>query len=130
MKYEVHYDPECNAIGLDSGRSRKASSSLVTNVDVIIDLENRDSHQVVALEVLGISAYMPLGKLGYCEETDTLTFGGEIDTATSVVENGDLVAYWRYDKLRPVAMEPVAVDLKNASTHLAPVIERLSKRTR
>ena len=126
MKLEVHYDPECNAIGLHSGQERNASASLVTDVDVIIDLANADSHQAVALEVLSISAYLPLGKRGYCNGTDTLTFGGEIDTATLVVKNGDLIVYWRSDNLPPISMEPVAVDLKNASRHLAPVIESLS----
>lgn len=130
MKLEVHYDPECDAIGLHSSQQRNASASLVTDVDVIIDLANEDSHRAVALEVLSISAYLPLGKHGYCDGTDTLTFGSEIDTATLVVKNGDLVVYWRPDNLPPVSMEPVAVDLKNASKHLAPVLESLSSRTR
>ena len=130
MKLRVHYDPECDAIGLHSGQQRKASASLVTSVDVIIDLANEDSHRAVALEVLGISGYLPLGKASYCEETDTLTLGGEIKTATLVVNNGDLIAYWRPDNLPPVSMEPIAVDLRNASKHLKPVIESLSAQLR
>lgn len=130
MELEVHYDPECDAIGLHSGQQRNGSASLVTDVDVIIDLANEDSRQAVALEVLSISAYLPLGKHGYCDGTDTLTFGGEIDTATLVVKNGDLIAYWRRANLPLVSMEPVAVDLKNASKHLKPVIESLSAQPR
>jgi len=126
MKFEVHYDPECDAMGLHSGQQRSASASLVTDVDVIIDLASEDNCRAVALEVLSISAYLPLGKHGYCDGTDTLTFGDEIDTATLIVKNGDLVAYWRPDNLPPVSMEPVAIALKNASKHLAPVIESLS----
>lgn len=126
MELEVHYDPECDAIGLHSGQQRNGSASLVTDVDVIMDLANEDSHQAVALEVLSISAYLPLGKHGYCDGTDTLTFGDEIDTATLVVKNGDLIAYWRPDNLPSASMEPVAVDLKNASKHLKAVIEGLS----
>ena len=126
MKLIAHYDPECDALGLHSGQPRSVSSTLATDVNIVIDLSNKERRKIVALEVLGISGYLPLGKAGYCEQTDTLTFGSEIKTATLVVKNGDLIAYWRSDNLPPISMEPVAVDLKNASIHLAPVIESLS----
>ena len=130
MKLRLHYDSECDAFGLysESGVS-KTSSELETAPGVVVDLANNDdlSCQVVGLEVLGMSAYIPLGKLGYCEETDTLTFGVEIKTASEVVENEDLVAYWRPDDYLEDFMIPFAFDLRNASRHLAPVMANWPK---
>ena len=124
MELRVHYDSECDALGLHSDQFPKISAELETAPGVVLDLANDDdlSCQVVGLEVLGMSAYVPLGKLGYCEETDTLTFGTEIETAIEIMENEDLVAYWRSDDSLDDSMVPVAFDLRNASKHLAPVM--------
>ena len=40
----------------------------------------------------------------------------------SLRKNGDLIAYWRPDEYDPDDLVAVAVDLRNASKHLAPVI--------
>lgn len=124
MELKVHYDSECDALGLHSDRLSRISAELETVPGVVLDLANDDdlSCQVVGLEVLGMSAYVPLGKLGYCEETDTLTFGAEIETAIEIVENEDLAAHWRPDDSLDDFMVPVAFDLRNASKHLAPIM--------
>ena len=129
MKLKVHYDSGCDALGLYSDQLSKVSAELETAPGVVLDLANDDdlSCQVVGLEVLGMSAYMPLGKLGYCEETDTLTFGAGIETASEIVENEDLVAHWRPDDALDDFMIPIAFDLQNASKHLAPVMTNWPK---
>ena len=86
-----------------------------------------ESHVPVGLEVIGVSAWLPLGKRGYCKETDTLTFGSDTETATVIAENGDLIAYWSPDQYDPDYLLPIAVDLRNASKHLAPVLEAQSQ---
>ena len=126
MKLRVHYDSECDAFGLHSGQWSKISADLETAPGVVVDLAGDDglSCQVVGLEVLGMSAFLPLGKLGYCEETDTLTFGAGIEVATEIVENEDLVAHWRPDEYDPDLWRvPIALDLRNASKHLAPIMD-------
>ena len=113
---------ECDAIGLDYKQPHRATYELATVGMVMIDVPDEDSYEAVGLEVFAISAWLPLGKRGYCAETDTLTFGHGTETATVVAENGDLVAYWRPDQYDPGDTVAVAVDLRNASKHLAPVI--------
>lgn len=130
MKLRVHYDSECDAIGLYSSQPSTVSSELETAPGVVVDLANDDelSCQAVGLDILGMKAYLPLGKLGYCEDTDTLTFGSELETATEIVENEDLIAYWRPDgEDFNGFMVPIALELRNASRHLAPVIANWPK---
>ncbi len=126
MKLKVSYDQEFGIFWIRSDQRSGMSTSLITDVNLVIDMPSEQSCQVVGLEVHGIEAYLPLGKLSYCTETDTLTFGSEVETATVAEENGDFVGYWRPDEDYPDdAMEAVAVDLRNASKHLAPVIAAL-----
>ena len=84
----------------------------------------------IALEVVWFSDYLPLDEFeDYCAETDTLLIGGKLETATKVVERGDFVAYWRPmfddmgDEVSDEDLEVHAIELRNASKHLAPVIE-------
>ena len=127
MNLKVHYDPECDAIGADYEQPHRATYELTTVGMVMIDLPDEDSYEAVGLEVFAISAWLPLGKRGYCVETDTLTIGHGVETATVVAENGDLVAYWAPDEYDPDDLSPIAVDLRNASKHLGPVMAAMSQ---
>ena len=122
MNLKLHYDPECDAIGLNYNQPSGATQEIEGVGWVMIDLPDAESHQAIALEVIGISAWLPLGKLGYRQDTDTLTFGELLEPAAVVAENGDLVTHWRRDASAIGGLTAVAVDLRNASTHLAPVI--------
>ena len=122
---QMHYDPECDAIGLDYKQPHRATYELATVGMVMIDVPDEESYEAIGLEVFAISAWLPLGNRDYCEETDTLTFGGGAESATVIAENGDLVAYWGPDEYDPGDTVPIAVDLRNASKHLAPVIEAM-----
>ena len=129
MNLRVKYSPMeegFDAIVLDSGDERgidNGSIDLEFNPHVIIDLPPDDGKAPVSLEVLWISDLLPLEtNEDYCAETDTLTIGEELETATLVVENGDLVLYWRPDRNYPDELTAIAVDIRNASEHLASAI--------
>lgn len=127
MSLKVKYSPMedgFDAIVLDSGKGRDSGAiDLESNPHVIIDLPPDDCREPVSLEVLWISDYLPLEtNEGYCAETDTLTIGEELETATQVAENGDLVLYWRPDQSYPDELIAIAIAIRNASEHLAPAI--------
>ena len=48
-----------------------------------------------------------------------LTIGDDVESATVIAENEDLIAYWRFDDSDPGDMAPVGLSLRNASKHLA-----------
>ena len=80
MKLKVHYDPDCDAIGANYKQPHDGAREVEGLGWVVIDLLDRESHVPVGLEVIGISRWLPLGKRGYCEETDILTFGDGVKT--------------------------------------------------
>lgn len=127
MNLKVHYDPDCDAIGANYSQPSGGTYELATVGMVMVDVPDEDSYEAIGLEVFAISSWLPLGKRGYCEETDTLTIGRGVETATVVAENGDLVAYWAPDEYDPADLVPIAVDLRNASKHLACVIAATSQ---
>ena len=69
---------------------------------------------------------------GYDADTDTLTIGNPVDRATFQVANGDLVVHWGYakDDPEPEFYTPVTVQLRNASTNLAPATTSFTARTK
>ena len=127
MNLIAHYDPEIDAISLHYSQPTCGGYEVAENWSIILHVPEKESRCAAELEVIGISSWLPLGKRDYCEETDTLTIGRGADTATVIAENGDLVAYWRPDEYDPDDLTPIAVDLRNASKHLAPVIEAMSQ---
>ena len=127
MKLKVHYDPDCDAIGANYGQPSGATREVEGLGWVMIDLPDEKSPEPIALEVIGISAWLPLGKRGYRNESDTLTFGDGVENADLIGSNDDLTAYWRRDSSATGGLTVFAVDLRNASKNLAPVIAAMSK---
>ena len=127
MNLIAHYDPEIDAISLHYGQPTRGGYEVAENWSIILHVLEDKSRGAAELEVIGVSAWLPLGKRSYCRETDTLTFGGNVEAATVIAENGDLVAYWGPDQYDPDYLVPIAVDLRNASKHLAPVLEAQSQ---
>ena len=119
MNLIAHYDPEIDAVSLHYGQQTCGGYEVAENWSIILHVPEDESRCAAELEVIGISAWLPLGKRGYSKDTDTLTFGRDAETATIIAENGDLVAYWRPDEDDPGYLSPIAVDLRNASKHLA-----------
>lgn len=127
MNLITHYDPEIDAVSLHYDQPTYGGYEVAENWSIILHVPEDESHRAAELEVIGIRAWLPLGKRGYCKDTDTLTFGYGSENATVIAENGDLIAYWRPDEYDPNDLTPIAVDLRNASKHLVPVIEAMSK---
>lgn len=127
MSLKVNYSPMeegFDAIVLDTGGRRDFDPiDLEYDPYVIIDLPPDDGKKPVSMEVLWVSSHLPLeSNEKYCVETDTLTIGDELGSATLVAENGDLVLYWRPDRNYPDDLTAVAIDIRNASKNLAPAI--------
>ena len=127
MELRSHYDPGIDAVSWHYEQPSCGGYEVAENWSIILHVPDDESRCAVELEVIGISAWLPLGKRGYCAETDTLTIGCGVETATVVAENGDLVAYWAPDEYDPDDLSPIAVDLRNASKHLAPVMAAMSQ---
>ena len=124
----LHYDAEIDAISLSSGKKRDVATDLEDEPFVVIDIAE-GKYEPIALEIIGIGPEFPLEQNeSYCVETDTLTLGTMPERADLVVENGDLVAYWRFDGPDADDFTAVAVDLRNATKHLAPAIAAFEKR--
>ena len=119
---KMSYDPDNDILWLRDGCPSDGSSLLEEVPFATIEMRDEDSREAVGVEISGFSTYLPLRRPDYYEPTDTLTFGTGRETATLIAENGDLVAYWRPDEFAPHDLEPFAVDLRNASRHLAPLV--------
>ncbi len=103
------------------------SASLLEDPGIVLDLATEDGQEVVGVEILGISAYVPLGKNGYDADTDTLTMGRPTTDPELITENGDLIGYWHADKHEPGGyQDPIGVAIRRASVHLAKVSEKIS----
>lgn len=127
MSLKVKYSPMeegFDAIVLDTGERRDTGAiDLEYDPYVVIDLPPDDGKKPVSVEVLWVSSHLPLEtNEKYCVETDTLTIGDELETATLIAENGDLILYWRPDDYYPDELTAIAIDIRNASKHLAPAM--------
>ena len=119
---QVKYYDEDDAlivIGTPGGRS---GAALRDDWTIILTLADEGSELITRLTVLHATDFLPLdAERGYDAGTDTLTLGDKPDADYRAVDNGDFVGYWqecdggRY-------WDIVAVDLRRASVHLAPVM--------
>ena len=119
---QVKYYAEDDALILTGTPGGRSGAALRDNWEVILTLADEGSELITRLTVLHATDFLPLGaERGYDANTDTLTLGDKPDADYRVVENGDFAGYWqecdggRY-------WDVVAVDLRQASVHLAPVI--------
>ena len=119
MNLKVVFDREVDVLRLVTGEDGETSASLAGLEDVVVDLATADGHHIIGVEVMGGSAYLPLGKRGYDPETDTLTLGTAVSDPALITENGDIVGYWEADRIEPDSfMDPVGVAIRQASKHL------------
>ena len=89
---------------------------------VIISYADEDGEDVTQVDILRVSRFLPLGAArGYAVATDTLTLGDKPDADCRIIDNGDFVSYrqWFDDGSE---WDLVALDLRQASCHLAPAI--------
>ena len=124
---EVKYYPEDDVLLIIKSRRGRSGGTLRDDFDIILTLEDVGNENITRVDIHHVSYYVPLdAERGYDADTDTLTLGDKPDADCRVVENGDFVGYWqecdggRY-------WDIVAVDLRRASAHLAPVLAARSQ---
>ena len=114
----VIYDRQADVLRLLTDKKGQTSTPLVELVDVVLDLVADESDEVTALEIIGASAYLPLGRRGYDAATDTLTLG-TVDNPKHVTRSENIVTYWQPDEYEPeTQLEPAGIAIRQASEHL------------
>ena len=128
MRLLVKYSPEDDIVLLGTSERGDGCYDVEGHSWTAVTLPLVGGYKPVALEIMFASSIMPLEtNCGYCPDTDTLVIGDSKDAATLAEGNGDLTAYWRPEDYDPEEMSLVAVSLRNASKHLAPVIANLPR---
>ena len=125
----VRYDKEVDALRITTGTPESVSESLwdTEHHDIVVDLASEDSCEIVGLDVMWASVYLPLGKKGYDPGADTLLMGRSTCDPSLITENGDIVGYWQMDEDNPDGIpNPIGVAIKRASIHLAKASEKMS----
>ena len=122
---EVKYYPEDDVLLIIKSHSGRSGGTLRDDFGVIFTFEDVGNDNITRLDIHDVSHFLPLdAERGYDADTDTLTLGDKPDSDYRAVDNGDFVGYWqecdggRY-------WDIVAVDLRQASVHLAPVLAAL-----
>ena len=119
MSLRLLYDKDVDVLRLFTGEEGVTSSSLIGLEEVVVDLADDEGNQVVGLEVMGASKYLPLGRRGYDADADTLTLGVTANDPAHMTKNGDIVTYWQETPNEPEPfMDPIGVTLKRASKYL------------
>ena len=123
----VRYDPEVDALRVTTETPEAVCESLwdPEHHDVVVDLAAEDGLDIVGLDVMWASIYLPLGKRGYDAKTDTLLMGRATTEPELISENGDIIGYWERDKDEPDGcLNPIGVAINRASVHLGRVVPK------
>lgn len=126
---QVKYYAEDDALIMIVNRRGRSGGTLRDDFRVILDFEDKGIENVTRIDILDVSRFLPLNaERGYDADTDTLTLGDKPTADYRVVDNGDFVSYrqWFDDGSE---WDVVALDLRRASIHLAPVLSALSQPT-
>ena len=123
------YDAESNAIAFDTGDPHDETDEIDYCHGHVLDYDSA-TYKPTSFDLYSARWYLGLSpERGYDADADTLTFGDGLGRSEFAVANGDLVAHWAYplpeDDPEPEFYIPVAVQLRNASKHLAPAIAGL-----
>ena len=122
---EVNYYPDDDVLLIIKSGDGRSGGTLRDDFGVIFTFEDVGNENITRVDIHDVSHLLPLdADRGYDADTDILTMGDKPDADYRVVDNDDFVGYWqecdggRY-------WDIVAVDLRRASEHLAPVIAEL-----
>ncbi len=124
---QVSYYPEDDVLILIASPKGGGGGTLREDFWVIfaIDGDDEGDENITRVDIHNVSRFLPLtADRGYDAATDTLTLGDKPTAEFRAVDNGDFVSYrqWFDDGSE---WDIVAVDLRRASEHLAPVIATL-----
>ena len=128
VSHDTH--PQVDLLYFSTGTPDVGGSDMLTAPGVVVFVGTEDGHDVVGIEIIGGSAYLPLGKKGYDAKTDTLMLGEKCAKPGLITKNDDFVAYWQVDEeFSDVEfLEPMCVEIRNVSAHIAKM-EVLSRET-
>ena len=121
---QVKYFKETDSVILTAPGEYEGGSgdSLRDDFDVIVGYASPNSDAVVELDIFGVSHFLPLrAERNYDPATDTLTLGEKPAANYRIVESGDFVSYLQWIEDGGY-WDLVALDLRQASRHLAPAI--------
>ena len=122
---EVKYYPEEDVLIIIASRDGRSGGTLRDDFGVIFALEDEGLENITRVDLHRATRFLPLrAERGYDADTDTLTLGDKPGTDFRVVDNGDFVSYWQWFD-DGSEWDVVAVDLRRASVHLAPVLAAL-----
>ena len=122
---EVKYYPEEDVVLIIKSHGGRSGGTLRDDFGVIFTFEDVGNENITRVDIHDVSYCLPLeAERGYDADTDTLTLGDKPTADYRVVDNGDFVSYrqWFDDGSE---WDVVALDLRQASAHLAPVIAAL-----
>ena len=122
---EVKYYHEEDVLLIINFRGGRSGGTLRDDFGVIFTFEDVGNENITRVDIHDVSYLLPLdAERGYDADTDTLTLGDKPTPDYRVVDNGDFVSYrqWFDDGSE---WDVVAVDLRRASAHLAPVLAAL-----
>ena len=119
VSHDTH--PQVDLLYFSTGTPDVGGSDMFTAPGVVVFVGTEDGHDVVGIEIMGGSAYLPLGKKGYDAKTDTLMLGEKCANPDLITKSDDFVAYWQVDEEFPEVefLEPIGVEIRNVSTHIA-----------
>ena len=119
---QVKYYSEEDVLIIIASRDGRSGGTLRDDFGVIFALEDEGVENITRVDLHRATRFLPLSaERGYDANTDTLTLGDKPEADYRVVDNGDFVSYrqWFDDGSE---WDVVAVDLRRASVHLAPVL--------
>lgn len=124
---EVKYYPEEDVLLIIKSRRGCSGGTLRDDFGIIYTLEYMPNENITRVDIHGATRFLPLNaERGYDADTDTLTLGDKPTADYRVADSGDFVSYrqWFDDGSE---WDVVALDLRRASIHLAPVLSALSQ---
>ena len=128
---QVKYYAEDDACLLITDRRGSTGGTLREDFRVILEFadDNDGRESITRVDILDVSRFLPLcPEKGYSADTDVLTLGDEPSGPFRTVECGDFVGYWQeFDD--GSEWDIVALDIRQASKHLAPAIAGIRQDT-
>lgn len=123
---KVTYEEQDDILDLSTGVHTVDGSSIEEDVGVILHFGTDRGCDIVAVTVMGASYWF---RKGYDETSDTWLLGDITSDPSLITKDGDFIGYWKPDEFDPGELpDPIGVEIKHASKHLASVRHRIEKR--
>ena len=122
---KVTYEEQDDILDLSTGVHTVDGSSIEEDVGVVLHFGTDRGCDIVAVSIMGASYWF---RKGYDETSDTWLLGDTTSDPSLITKDGDFVGYWKPDEFDPDELpDPIGVEIKHASKHLASVRHHLEK---